>query len=70
MELTTVETTEISLRLLNSGRYVWTITSQFKTSDTEDAVKTLKRVDNRMRDEFPDHATRGTGRVASIDEND
>lgn len=60
-------TTKIEVKLLASGRYVWSITSVFPTEQT-DKVREIKKFDRLLQDEFPDYARRGSGRVAAIDE--
>jgi len=59
-------TTKIEVKLLASGRYVWTITSLFNNNDV--SIEKIKDFDNTLKKEFPDYARRGSGRIASMDE--
>lgn len=61
-------TTRIEIKLLASGRYTWTIASEFPTPQGTNHIETIKEFDRLLRDEFPDYAKRGSGRVASMDE--
>jgi hypothetical protein len=47
-------TQEISLRLLQNGRYVWTITTTTATT-SPDPIPYLKQLDGKLRDAFPNH---------------
>lgn len=69
MELKQLNSIEISIRLLNSGRYVWTIISQYEADKSQEAIKKLKDIDEELRQEFEDHVTRGSGRVAQLEED-
>lgn len=64
-------TTRIEVKLLSSGRYTWTITTVFSTDNQEKEVnvKKIKTFDELLRQEFPDYAKRGSGRVAAMDED-
>jgi hypothetical protein len=55
---------EIALRMLSSGRYIWTITTNNKTGD----VELLKSIDSKLKDAFPFHVTIGTGRAQNLSE--
>lgn len=44
---------EVSIRLLQNGRYVWTITTN--TTPTLQAIEQLKQLDGELRDKFPNH---------------
>lgn len=50
---------EISVRLLQNGRYVWTITVNCKAAvlkeEQEILANNLKRMDKTLRDAFPNH---------------
>ena len=50
---------EISVRLLQNGRYVWTITVNSKAvvlkEEQENIANNLKRMDKELRDAFPNH---------------
>ena len=58
---------EVSVRLLANGRYIWTISSSFSTKTYPDSLETIKQIDNSLRNKFPDHVKRGSGRTAYID---
>jgi len=60
--------TEISVRLLANGRYTWTITYNCDTSLFPPSTDFLKSLDGKLRDAFPDHVERGSGRVSVMDE--
>ena len=45
---------EITIRLLQNGRYTWTITTNYQT-EKPDAIKRLKQLDGELRDQFPNH---------------
>ena len=62
-------TSRIEVKLTTSGRYIWTISSTFPTQDGEGGIKRLRQLDGLMKREFPDHAVRGSGRIASFDED-
>lgn len=66
---------EIAIRLLNSGKYVWTISVKFAPGTTpknfeeaSTAVDILKSLDGKLRDSFPNHVVPGSGRVANTDD--
>lgn len=63
-------TSEIEVKLTTSGRYTWKISSVFRTEDGEGAIKRLRQLNQLLQEEFPDFARRGSGRLASFDEND
>jgi len=64
-------TSSIEVKLNNHGRYTWKISIIFdlKNDPTKNIAQTIKIIDRNLRDEFPDHVTRGTGRVATIEED-
>jgi hypothetical protein len=53
--------TEVTIRLLSNGRYVWTITTnapiEYLTYDKDktDQILHLKQLDGELRDAFPNH---------------
>jgi hypothetical protein len=61
-------TTEISVKLTTRGKYLWTITSTFPTTDKEQAVEKLKSIDKLLKDAFPNYVMQGSGRVAAFKE--
>ncbi len=62
-------TTKIEVKLSNSGRYTWSIQSVFRTEDGQEAIQTINKFNKLLKAEFPDFASRGSGRVASMDED-
>lgn len=67
MELNKEGLKEIKLKLLNNGRYTWVISYCFSSNNT-DAVTELRQIDSILKDKFPDYATRGAGKVYSLDD--
>lgn len=63
-------TTTIEVKLLKSGQYLWTISRTFDNESTTDDIKTIKMFDIQMKQEFPDYARRGSGRVAAIEDDE
>ena len=61
-------TTKIEVKLTTSGRYLWTISSVFPTKDARDSIRNLKSLNEQMKDQFPDHAKRGSGRITQLEE--
>lgn len=62
----------IKVKLLSSGRYSWEINVIFNESATEEILnctKLAKQIDNQLRESFPDHVLRGTGKAVNIDED-
>ncbi len=57
----------IEVKLNNHGRYTWKINVVYNT-EYEEAIRQIKKIDTRLRDEFPDTVSRGNGRVANFDE--
>ena len=45
---------EITIRLLQNGRYVWTITTN-TTRGESGQIEQLKQLDGELRDKFPNH---------------
>lgn len=62
------QVSSVEVKLNNHGRYTWKINVVFN-DNFEDAVKTTKAIDSRLRDEFPDHVSKGTGRVSTFEED-
>ena len=61
-------TSKIEVKLTTSGRYTWSISIVAPTHEFEDSTHTLNSIDKALRQEFPDYARRGSGRIASLDE--
>ncbi len=57
---------EIALRLLTSGRYIWTITANTPDEKTDQAIAQLQSIDAKLKDAFPNHVTIGTGRAQNL----
>jgi hypothetical protein len=47
---------EIAVRLLQNGKYVWTITVNASLSDPS-SIEQLKQIDKSLKDAFPNHVT-------------
>lgn len=62
-------TSRIEVKLTTSGRYTWSIGLIAPTHEYLDTTRTLKLIDQALKQEFPEHARRGSGRAASIDED-
>lgn len=60
---------EIIVKLLSSGRYVWSIGVEGRADQTGEGIKLLKSINNKMIEEFPEYARRGSGRIANLDED-
>ena len=58
---------EISVRLLQNGRYVWTITTNTTRGDPQ-AIEQLKQMDGTLRDAFPNHVKENSTRFKELDE--
>ena len=59
---------EISVRLLTSGRYIWTILLNTESKNTEGSIQILKLLDKKLQDQFPNFPRVGTGRVKDLEE--
>lgn len=59
---------EIVVKLLASGRYVWQIGIVSPTENKDDIIQTIKQIDQKLRDEFPEYAKRGSGRSVDLEE--
>lgn len=56
---------EITVRLLQNGRYVWTITTNVPRGQT-DAIEHLKQMDGTLRDAFPNHVKESSVRFREV----
>ena len=63
------QASSIEVKLNNHGRYTWSIKVLFENS-YDDAVKMARAIDDELRSQFPDHALRGSGRIASIEDGE
>lgn len=68
MELKKTGVSEITVKMLTSGRYTWSITTIFETDKSREAIEDLKSIDRQLRDKFEDHVRKGAGRAVSLDE--
>ncbi len=59
MELTS-DRVEITLRLLQNGKYVWTITLNDKQGEPLNTALKLKQHDKELQDAFPNHVKPGS----------
>ncbi len=62
-------TSAIEVKLSTSGRYTWVIRSVFPSEDGQAGVVGVKKLDTLLKQEFPDYAKRGSGRIAAMDED-
>ena len=65
MELTS-DRIETSVRLLQNGRYVWTITTNTALNDPM-LVERLKQMDGKLRDAFPNHVEKNSTRFSELE---
>jgi hypothetical protein len=67
MELTS-DRQEISLRLLQNGRYVWTITVNDPIVLTsQEMASKLKNIDKALQDAFPNHVKENSVSFKELD---
>ena len=59
---------EVSIRMLQNGKYVWTITGNSPIDNKDGLVEILKNTDGKLRDAFPDHVQKGSTRTVDLDE--
>lgn len=57
---------EISVRLLQNGRYVWTIIINTKLDDPTFSDR-LKQMDGTLRDAFPNHVKENSTRFSELE---
>jgi hypothetical protein len=62
-------TTEITLKLTTSGRYIWQIVATFPSSENEEGIKLIQACDSKLKDAFPNYSRVGGGRLSSIEED-
>ncbi len=60
---------DIVVKLLSSGRYIWSIGITNHTDDLNESIKLLKSIDGQLKEQFPEYAKRGSGRIANLDED-
>lgn len=68
MEFKKPGVSEITVKMLTSGRYTWSITTIFNTDETVRGIEDIQKIDRQLRNKFPDFVSRGSGRIASLDE--
>lgn len=56
---------EITLRMLQNGRHVWTITAN--TTNGSVGVELLKQLDGELRNAFPNHVKVNSGKFVSFE---
>lgn len=61
-------TTEITVKLTLSGRYTWQIVSTFPDDQNEEGLKHIQEADRKLKDLFPNFAQKGSGRMASLED--
>ena len=59
---------EIVVKLLASGRYIWSISITNSTEEITESLANIKRIDTTLKDIFPEFSRRGSGRIANLDE--
>ena len=57
---------EIAVRMLQSGRYIWTITGNFAKETARGDIRFLHELDGELRQQFPDHVVKGSGRTGTF----
>ena len=57
----------IEVKLGRDGRYTWKIIVNFE--NYKEGVQLSKQIDSELKDKFPDHVLRSSGRVANIEED-
>ena len=60
---------EITVRLLQNGRYVWTITANAPLPD-KDTIELLKQMDGELRDKFPNHVKENSIKFQGISDEE
>ena len=70
--MTTSMESSIKVKLLSSGRYTWEIIVIFNEHQKNEVIESTKiaqQIDRQLKQEFPDHVSRGSGRVSLIEED-
>ncbi len=62
-----MDKSSIEVKLNNHGRYTWSIDVKYET-DFKEAVKQVKKIDELLKEEFPEHTKKAGGRAVDIDE--
>jgi hypothetical protein len=58
---------EVTVRLLQNGRYVWTITTNVPMG-RDGAIQHLKKLDGELRDSFPNHVKENSVKFSEFKE--
>lgn len=61
-------TEEITVRLLQNGKYIWTISANERTGSPT-LIERLKQLDGKMRDAFPNHVKQAGIRFSEVSED-
>lgn len=69
MEVKQSNLAEVTVQLLTSGKYKWTIVVDFEKQDQEGALGQVKSIDEKLKQMFPQHPEPGSGRVSSIEDD-
>jgi hypothetical protein len=59
---------EIVVKLLSSGRYVWSIGLNIPINERTDGIKIIKSIDGQLKEQFPEYCKRGSGRTVDLGE--
>ena len=59
---------EVTVRLLQNGRYSWTITVNEPQGDTTATANLLKQMDGSLADKFPNHVKENSVKFSEMDE--
>jgi len=60
---------EIVVKLLSSGRYVWSIGINLPIRELDEGIKIIHSIDGKLKEQFPEYCKRGSGRVTNLDED-
>lgn len=67
MELTS-NRTECTVRLLQNGKYTWTITVNEPIGQPEITANTLKKMDSALQNVFPNHVRENSIKIHEMEE--
>lgn len=59
---------DIVVKLLSSGRYIWSIGLNLPINQRGEGIKIIKNIDDSLKREFPLHAQRSSGRISNLEE--
>lgn len=60
-------TCKIEVKLLASGRYVWSVGAVTPLDDGVELATKIKSIDRKLREQFPDYAIRGSSKSVDIE---